>query len=454
MDLNALKTDIDGYLNGGDRIREDFDKWKESVNKEANILAREFDRKRQAWVSARAGNTLSGKLDTTRLAEYKLNDDLFQRTKILPVGKNHKFYVILDWSGSMGNIAFSAMKQTVIQAAFLRKLKIDHYITMFGYEGEGSAWDSEGKRDGDLFAADTHSIVLFHGGQSNVEYDISMKICFILGRTRSWDYPSKATYPILHEVMRGCSMGHTPLNSHIADMYNVMWADHVANPTVQQNLLLISDGDSSQLNAYGKWGKSSTISYQFEIDGKSKGFPPALLASDTCKHETYGLMSMFDWGVNKIFLFLGERTREYDVIDLVGRYLYYTHVESKFNEIKRGRILNLKNVFGCIDDVIYVGNCAKAQNAGDAEMPEDLPTDNKGGISLGKFKTEMSKQALGNPLQYLSAVLGEALAKNYSLNKHAMSSKQNARAITIGFDDKYWTRMEKFLDEKMEERNK
>lgn len=450
----TLANQVEAYIKS--ELAETFDEWFKKVNKEAAVLAREFDRKKQAFVSAKAGNTISGSLDVARLPEYKFNEDLFSRTKVLPVGKNHKFYVILDWSGSMGGMARAAMQQTVIQAAFLRKLKIDHYITMFGFSGsrdlEWEELDERRKslRDGDIYDFDAEAVVLFNEKQSQSEYLLTAKLCFILGefyggRRRYWTNDSMGDE--LASVCRMNQMGNTPLNISIAEMYNVMKREHAVAPMVQQNLLIISDGDSHTPNYNGSYRNFASNTIQFEVDGKTKTFPPALLAAGfhSDKRQTYGLISCFDWGVNTVFLFLDDRIRQGTVEFLVGRYVYKNFVEAKMRELKSGKVLSVKNLYGCIDEVIYVGGVDNDNNLSDSTLGDEISDEDISEMSAAKFKGLMKKSALSNPIQHLSNVMGEALAKNYTLNKHCKGTKQNARAVMLSFDDKYWKNMTSWL---------
>ena len=57
----------------------------------------------------RATTSKTGIIDTLKLSSYKYNDDIFKKLTILPDAKNHGMIMLLDWSGSMGDV----IKQTV-----------------------------------------------------------------------------------------------------------------------------------------------------------------------------------------------------------------------------------------------------------------------------------------------------------------------------------------------------
>ena len=464
MNKNALISEMTEFFDTHQDIANAWDEYIKSVNKEAGILARDFDREKQAFISARAGSVQSGTLDVTRLSEYKTSDELFSRTKVLPEGKNHKFYVTLDWSGSMSEMAFEAMKQTVTQAAFLRKLKIEHFITMFGYNDRYNMTDEEtAEREleeeqiakGSIKQQNTHILELFNDSMSNTEYMLSAKLCFLISqyvgyasKNRELRYTlENCNQRLVRDAVRNADMGGTPLNAHLCELRGIMAKDHVVNPSVQQNLLIISDGASSTLEVkIDNWREEqnySDSSLRFQADGKSKTFPKTLLGSGLGNNrlETYGLISTFDWGVNTMFLFLTHTAEKYQVQQLMGSYMFNKHIEEDYKQIAAGKILSVKNLYGCIDSVIYVACGVKRRSDGtdSNKLVEE-------GATAGKIRQAMKKEAMSNPIQYLSSVLAEAAAVNYSLNKHTKSQKQNARVLSKGFDDGYWKRMVTFLE--------
>ena len=60
-----------------------------------------FRANQAAWQSRRVQVSRSGIIDTAKLAQYKLTEDLFLRRRSLPEAQNHGFVLHVDWSGSM-----------------------------------------------------------------------------------------------------------------------------------------------------------------------------------------------------------------------------------------------------------------------------------------------------------------------------------------------------------------
>jgi Mg-chelatase subunit ChlD len=466
--INVLASEVESLMAIQSDLSSAYAKYMATVQKEASILSSNFDRRKAAYVSARSTNARSGSLDMARLSEYKTGEDLFARTKVDPRGKNHSFFVLLDWSGSMHSMCFEAMQQAVIQATFLRKQRIKHDIMMFGFADHEEKPSAIHERGNVVMPDSSELVTLFHDTLSASEYTLITKLCFILSLSNSYNHVSDVFYkakevcndlysyarnggfPQIRKFIETHGMGGTPLNAQLCELYNVMWADHVRNPSTQQNLMIISDGDSAYLNTSTTAGedhwdsreKEAKNSFQMCINGKTKTMNHALMAADLCtsKRQTYGIISLFDWGVNKTFLFLSETFQTYHLSNLVGGVLYDSVIEPALKK-ERNKIINIKNLYGCIDELIYVALHQKSRRS-KAATP-DLNDDSSllgrdGKIDIKKFAKAAAKDMTANPMGYLSAVLAEAIAVNYQLNKHIKSARTTGRTVTVGFDQKYW----------------
>ena len=94
----------------------EFQKFKNSAQKEVNYLVKEFECRKAADAYSRASTARTGVLDTARLHSYKFSEDLFKKVTVLPDGKNHGLIFILDWSGSMQNVLLDTCKQQIGRA--------------------------------------------------------------------------------------------------------------------------------------------------------------------------------------------------------------------------------------------------------------------------------------------------------------------------------------------------
>ena len=63
----------------------------------------------------------TGKLNEDKLC-YKLTEDLFLSNEVVPTGKNHGMFMLLDMSGSMNQHMSGTIEQLLIQVVSVKKL--------------------------------------------------------------------------------------------------------------------------------------------------------------------------------------------------------------------------------------------------------------------------------------------------------------------------------------------
>ena len=119
------------------RSENDYKEFYRESQKEVNYLVKEFEMRKSAGAYARASTSKTGVLDTTKLFQYKYNEDLFKKVTVLPDGKNHGMIFILDWSGSMSNCLMDTVKQVLQLAYFCNKVSIPFTVLAFGYNYQG-----------------------------------------------------------------------------------------------------------------------------------------------------------------------------------------------------------------------------------------------------------------------------------------------------------------------------
>ena len=101
------------------------------IQKSAAVMAAEFEMKKSAWRHSRTKITDSGSIDPLRLVHYRYSDDIFKKNKIVPNGTSHGMILFVDYSGSMGTIMESVLKQLLIFTEFCRKVKIPFEVYAF-----------------------------------------------------------------------------------------------------------------------------------------------------------------------------------------------------------------------------------------------------------------------------------------------------------------------------------
>lgn len=92
-------------------------------------LYTEFQRRKSASTYLKTKTYKTGEIDPLRLHTASFNEDIFKTNRIVPKGKNHGFFFVLDWSGSMSGPSIdAALKQAYILAEFCRRANVPFEI--------------------------------------------------------------------------------------------------------------------------------------------------------------------------------------------------------------------------------------------------------------------------------------------------------------------------------------
>ena len=100
-----------------------------------NLMAKQFDLKKNARTTSRATIAKTGTLDTVKMMGYKFTDDIFRKNTIVPKGKNHGMLMFIDWSGSMHEQISDTIAQAINMAMFCKRAGIP-----FGVYAFTSSW--------------------------------------------------------------------------------------------------------------------------------------------------------------------------------------------------------------------------------------------------------------------------------------------------------------------------
>jgi hypothetical protein len=103
-----------------------------NTNRQVNVMAREFERRRAALANRRETRSTSGsRLDVNRLHAYRYSEDLFRAMVTRRDGKSHGLVMFVDWSGSMSSVIGDTVNQAILLATFCRKANIPFEIYAF-----------------------------------------------------------------------------------------------------------------------------------------------------------------------------------------------------------------------------------------------------------------------------------------------------------------------------------
>lgn len=233
----------------------EFQKFKNSAQKEVNYLVKEFECRKAADSYARASTARTGVLDTARLHSYKFSEDLFKKVTVLPDGKNHGLIFILDWSGSMQNVLLDTCKQLFNLIWFCKKVSIpfevyaftnEWYRTFYDYTtGQHKAVDRSShyeKKEGLIAIDESFSLMnLFTSKVSGKQLEHQMKNIWRLAAYFNNTYHSPYTYP-----SRLCLSG-TPLNESLICLHQIIPQFQSQNKLQKVQCIVLTDGEAPPL---------------------------------------------------------------------------------------------------------------------------------------------------------------------------------------------------------------
>ena len=240
-------------------VDQKYNEFRKQSQKEVNYLVKEFECRKSADAYARAGQSKTGVLDTTKLHTYLYNEDIFKKITVLPDGKNHGLLFLLDWSGSMQNEILSTVKQLLNLTAFCKKVQIpfevygftndwiaaeraiqnqEHNVDYFEYKRE-NAVKNEVYINDDWF----HLINFISSRSNGRDYE---RMCRNLWREASY-YRNYTSY----QYTIGLSLSGTPLNEAIVMMNYIIPNFQKQNDLQKVNLCILSDGEACT-SGYGR----------------------------------------------------------------------------------------------------------------------------------------------------------------------------------------------------------
>ena len=134
-DYKTLLSDFDHCASGCtskyDEFSNESKKFIEESNRVVNILAQEFMAKKAAQDHHRNTVHRTGMIDTVRMMNYKVSDDIFLRMKVVKKGKSHGLVFYTDLSGSMSPVLEDTFKQLIQLALFCKRVNIPFEVYGF-----------------------------------------------------------------------------------------------------------------------------------------------------------------------------------------------------------------------------------------------------------------------------------------------------------------------------------
>jgi len=257
------------FLAGGDAIDrsdryDDVDKsyreFRKQSQKEVSYLVKEFECRKSADAYARAGQSKTGVLDTTKLHTYKYSDDIFKKVTVLPDGKNHGLLFLLDWSGSMQREILATVKQMLNLTAFCKKVQIPFEVYAFTNEFYAVRRAKEGKEEY-ISNEEYFSKKNCEEGKIFLQKDMFHLMNMVSSRSNSKDYERQClnlyreayayVYHCSYPTTTGVTLSGTPLNEGIVMLNYIIPQFKKQNDLQKVNVCILTDGEACQ-SSYGR----------------------------------------------------------------------------------------------------------------------------------------------------------------------------------------------------------
>ena len=219
-----------------------------------NLLAQQFEMKRKASVLAKAKQYKTGKLNEDKLWAYKLTEDLFLANTVIPDGKNHGLFMMIDMSGSMHNQMGATIEQLLIQVAFCKKVNIPFKV--YGFSGNGQDENAMDKiaanidfSEGNLFIANSHFklIELISSELSGKDYAQTFKnlLAWKLAYTYQDYYSESELYLERYDIPGHLQLSQTPLAPAVLVARDLAIKFQSENRVEVLNTIILTDGGNT-----------------------------------------------------------------------------------------------------------------------------------------------------------------------------------------------------------------
>ena len=238
-----------------------YNTFRKQSQKEVNYLVKEFECRKSADAYARAGQSKTGVLDTTKLHTYLYNEDIFKKITVLPDGKNHGLLFLLDWSGSMQNEILSTVKQLINLTTFCKKVQIPFEVYGFTNDwivAERAIQHNENPDDFDYYGYKKDKSVK---NEVYINDDWFHLVNFISSRSNGKDYERMCKNLFReafyyrnycgYQYTMGLQLSGTPLNEAIIMMNYIIPNFQKQNDLQKVNLCILSDGEGCT-TGYGR----------------------------------------------------------------------------------------------------------------------------------------------------------------------------------------------------------
>lgn len=309
-----------------EHITETYREFVASVKKDVAHMAQRFEMKKSADAYARASINKTGVLNTGKLHQYKLTDDIFLRQTVTPDGKSHGLVMLLDWSGSMANICLETVKQILVLTQFCRKVSIDFDVYTFTTSKSGRRSEVVNVPSTNTVANKAVGLVkVLSSSTKSRQLDTDMFRLFAHAYSTANSYYSSS-----HGYYASLEMGGTPLDNALIIAPELINRFRQRTGAQRISFVTVSDGQSSPLYWVNPEGRY-TYSYNQEYTTLRFGSSSYLVESKWNQYDTVGVVDVVKRqcpGVSFSNIFLGSQTAS-------NNYVKYSAGEFNASEFRK-----------------------------------------------------------------------------------------------------------------------
>ena len=328
--LREGRIERNPHLLTDERLSSEFESFKTDTKKIVQLMVKEFELKKAASRHIRSQTNRSGALDTNKLYQYKLTDDIFKRFTTIPDAKSHGIVLLLDYSGSMGSCIKDVVEQLLTLVEFCKKTNIPFEVYSFTNR---MTWTPDGRHElsfkdsNNVITDDFYLVNLISSSLSLSDYKEAYKGLFISSRKMSF-----SKYE---------SMGNTPLDETLMAMTYLVKEFKEKLNLQKVTFVTLTDGAASQIRvaAPSAGWRSKHI---FKYKNKTITTPMTKLTSVL-------LNIIRSEGINVIGFFLFDK--KYDFISKVwgsspNRNVPDSEMHTLWKKLAKDKVLALSNYPG------------------------------------------------------------------------------------------------------------
>ena len=383
-----------------------YSKFLRNNKKAINHMVKEFEMKKQASEFARASTAKTGVIDTIKMNNYKLTDDIFKKVTVLPEGKNHAFVMFLDMSGSMADHMFETVEQTLLLTNFCRQIGVPFRVYGFSDRWASASWNRPRTKSSrpDYYVANGVALLeLFTNEMSKAEMariggvmlTHYARITRERGNRRTQDLYMETGYSIHNYSMYQSpfDLGGTPLDSAIAIGIPLINDFRASTRADIMNVVFLTDGASHELEggvSFRNWNHGTRILATITSPWSNKTYKSRQLGTRMTT-QTELLLSMMkdETGANMIGYFITGQTKGSFMANYthqVGSHIGWDTKDNLWKQARTDGYLPV-NVVG-YDDFYLIGD--KSLRIVDNKMEEV-----NGETTKAKLRTAFKKAQVG-----------------------------------------------------------